>query len=189
MKIAVDIDGVLFDLVITFCEKFNERYDTTYQKSDVTNWEFFNDWNISEEQAFKIFYEIYENSEIVPLIDENSLKYMRELNLQHNVDIVSARSSHYRSHLIKALKSHNILKKIHYRELILVNHKPYDSKLILEYEIYVDDNPNLVEPIKKMKNKLLLLYDQPWNMDSKCEKNVFRVKTWKEVVEKINDVC
>ena len=35
-------------------------------------------------------------------------------------------------------------------------------------------------------NKILLLYDQPWNQRSKCEKNVFRVKTWNDVIEKIN---
>ena len=44
MRIAVDIDGVLLDLVITFCEIFNERYNTHYTKEDVSNWEFFNDW-------------------------------------------------------------------------------------------------------------------------------------------------
>ena len=62
MRIAVDIDGVLLDLVITFCEIFNERYNTHYTKEDVSNWEFFNDWNITEEEAFEIAQFLYKSA-------------------------------------------------------------------------------------------------------------------------------
>ena len=55
MKIAIDVDGVLLDLMTKFCEIFNERYNTRYSKSDVTNWEFFYEWNITEEECFQKF--------------------------------------------------------------------------------------------------------------------------------------
>ena len=45
MRIAIDIDGVLLDLMVSYCEIFNERHKTEYTKKDVKNWEFFRDWN------------------------------------------------------------------------------------------------------------------------------------------------
>ncbi|GAG95475.1 unnamed protein product, partial [marine sediment metagenome] len=66
--------------------------------------------------------------------------------------------------------------------------KPYDIKMKQNYDVYVDDNPNLVEPIKKLKNRNLLLFDQPWNQNSVCENNVYRVYNWEEVYKKIGEL-
>ena len=188
MKIAIDIDGVLLDIIITYCEIFNRRYSTSYQKKDITTWDFFNDLNMDEETFFKIFYEIYEDSRNVPFIDDDAPKIMKKLNERYDVDIVSARLPEYRSSILDKLDSHDVKEGIQYDELILLHHKPYDIKLKQNYDLYVDDNPNLVEPIKMMKNRTLLLFDQPWNQDSVCEDNVYRVYNWEEVQEKIFDL-
>ena len=188
MRIAIDIDGVLLDLMVSYCEIFNERHKTEYTKKDVKNWEFFRDWNIAEEESFEIFYELYENTMSVPFIDNRAPEYMKELNFSHDVYIVSAREPQYRSQIIKKLKSHDVKKKVQYVDLILLRHKPYDLKLSQRFDVYVDDNPNLVEPIKKKREGYLLLYDQPWNQNSVCIDNVIRVFNWQEVYEIINDL-
>jgi len=188
MKIAIDIDGVLLDIIIVYCEIYNKRYGTNYQKKDITKWDFFKDWNITEEEAFNIFYEIYADSMSVPFIDENAPKIMKRLNERYDVDIVSARLPEYRSSIVDKLNFHNIREGIQYTELILLHHKPYDIKLKQNYDIYIDDNPNLVEPIKKLKDRTLLLFDQPWNQDSICKNNVYRVYGWEGIVEKIYDL-
>jgi len=188
MKIAIDIDGVLLDIIVVYCEIYNERYGTNYQKKDVTRWDFFKVWNITEEAAFNIFYEIYADSMNVPFIDENAPKIMKRLFELYDVDIVSARLPEYRSSIVDKLNFHNIRQGIQYEELILLHHKPYDIKLKQNYDVYVDDNPNLVEPIKQLENRTLLLYDQPWNQESVCEKNVHRVYDWSDVHEKIREM-
>ena len=113
---------------------------------------------------------------------------MKKLNERYDLDIVSARLPEYRSSIINKLDSHDIVAGIQYTELILLHHRPYDIKLKQNYDLYVDDNPNLVEPIKKLKDRTLLLYDQPWNQDSVCEGNVHRVNDWKEVDKKIKEI-
>jgi 5'(3')-deoxyribonucleotidase len=187
MKIAIDIDGVLLDIIVRYCEIFNGRYGTNYQKSDVTKWDFFNDWNMDEETGFKIFFEIYGDSRNIPFIDEDAPKIMKKLHERYDLDIVSARVPEYRASITEKLVSHDIKEGIQYTELILLHHKPYDIKLKQNYDLYVDDNPNLVEPIKMMKNRTLLLFDQPWNQHSVCEDNVHRVHNWREVEKKIFD--
>lgn len=188
MKIAIDIDGVLLDIIVEYCEIFNKRYGTNHQKKDVTKWDFFKDWNVDEDTAFKIFYEIYANSMNVPFIDEDAPEIMKKLNEAYDVDIVSARIPEYRSSIKKKLDFHNIRENIQYSELILLHHRPYDIKLKQSYDLYVDDNPSLVEPIKKLKNRTLLLFDQPWNQDIICENNIYRVHNWKEVHQKIKEL-
>ena len=188
MKIAIDIDGVLLDIIVRYCEIYNKRYGTKYQKKDITNWEFFKDWNITEEKTFNIFYEIYADSMNVPFIDENAPKIMKKLHELYDVDIVSARLPEYRSSIVNKLNFHNVREGIQYTELILLHHKPYDIKIKQKYDLYIDDNPNLVEPMKQLKNRILLLYDQPWNQDSVCDKNVYRVYDWNEVYKKILEI-
>lgn len=188
MKIAIDIDGVLLDIIITYCEIYNRRYGTNYKKNDVVKWDFFADWNMDEETGFKIFYEIYADSHSIPFIDNDAPKIMKKLNESYDLDIVSARVPEYRPSIIDKLESHDIMGGIQYTELILLHHKPYDIKLKQNYDLYVDDNPNLVEPIKMMKNRTLLLFDQPWNQNSVCEDSVHRVYNWVDVEKKIFDL-
>jgi len=187
MKIAVDIDGVLLDIIVEYCKIFNIRYGTNYQKEDVTNWDFFKDWNIDEETAFNIFFEIYANTDDVPFIDDDAPSVLINLNKLYDVSIVSARLPRYHNQIVKKLKDHNIHKGKHYNEVILLHHHPSDIKLKEAFDIYIDDNPNLVEPIKKLNKRTLLLYDQPWNQDCICEKNVIRVYNWKDIEVKIKE--
>jgi uncharacterized HAD superfamily protein len=181
MKVAVDVDGVLLDLMVEYCEVFNEKYGTDYEKEDVAHWEFYHDWNISEEAAWEIFHRIYKNSHKIPFIDKNAHKVLKLLNKNHHVDIVSARTFKFKAELRKALKNHGIFKNFHYNSLVLVENKPYDVKLNLDYDIYIDDNPNLVYPIQKTLDKTLLLYSQPWNENSKTSENILRVENWEEI--------
>lgn len=181
MKIAIDIDGVLLDIIIPFCEKFNQKYNTEYRKKDVTNWDFYKEWNITEDEAFEFFYEIYENTMSVPFIDEKAPKFMNKLHKLHELYILSARASQYRTQIIEKLNSHNIKKDSHYNDIILVHHKPYDLKITQPFDIYIDDNPNLAKAIEKTDDKYLLLYNQPWNQKIKTTNNIIRVFNWKDI--------
>ncbi|MFX1495666.1 MAG: hypothetical protein ACFFBZ_15385 [Promethearchaeota archaeon] len=188
MRIAVDIDGVLLDIMVTYCKIFNKKNKTNYQKKDVKNWEFFRDWKISEQEAYEIFYEIYEDSTLVPFIDANAPSIMEKLNKIHEVFIVTARQPKYRIPILKKLISHNVRRNIQYQDLILLHPKPYDIKLRESFDIYIDDNPNLVDPIKRLKGRILLLYDQPWNQNVKIERNIRRVFNWNDIHQFITNL-
>jgi len=182
MKIAVDVDGVIFDLIGVFLNVFNRTYNSVYKKSDITQWEFYRDWGISESQVYKIFYQIYNNKFSIPLINEKIPDYLRIINKNHHVDILSARNHNFKSQLIQTLQKYNIIKGQSYEHIVLVNEKPYDLKLKFEYNLYIDDNPNLVGPIKKKKYTTLFLFDQHWNKDSICNKNIIRINHWREIL-------
>ena len=58
MKIAVDVDGVIFVLVNVLLNIFNHKHHTNYKKNDITQREFYKDWEISENQVYEFFYQI-----------------------------------------------------------------------------------------------------------------------------------
>lgn len=185
MKIAVDVDGVLLDIITPYINIYNQKFKSNFKKEDVQRWDFYIDWNLSEEEAFEIFYKIYNNAVSVSLIDNEAPVFLQKLNQDHQIDILSARTFKFKSQLREKLDTFNIKKGLHYQKLILVEAKPYDIKLQYNYDIYIDDNPHLVEKVKNKKKATLLLFDQPWNNDCICKDNVIRVKTWKEIYNKI----
>ncbi|MFX1480849.1 MAG: hypothetical protein ACFFCI_22415 [Promethearchaeota archaeon] len=181
----MDVDGVILDMVSKACEIYNKAYNTFYSKKDVKQWAFYKDWGISEKAMYKIFYEVYENSNLLPLIDNQAPIVLQKLNQKYQVDLVTARYSKYESKLLERLNTINILKDTHYNNLIHVEEKPSDAKLKLNYDILIDDNPNLATKINRFPNKTLLLYDQPWNRTIKMSKQVIRVYNWTQIKKEL----
>jgi hypothetical protein len=188
MKIAVDVDGVLLDLMERFCNVINREQKTKFSKDIITDWEFFHIFNITEKKAYEIFHILYEKSDDLPFIDAKAPFYLKNMKDRHSIDIVSARDGKFKKELQMKLKSHGIRKGSHYENLILVESKPYDIKLKLDYDLFIDDNPNLVEPISQNGDKYLLLYSQPWNQHISTANNVIRVETWDEIFESIKRI-
>ncbi|MFX1273623.1 MAG: hypothetical protein ACFFBP_13635 [Promethearchaeota archaeon] len=188
MKIAIDVVGVLLDNIEIFIKIYNETFKTQHVKEDIKRWDFYEELNLTAEEFITFFYKTMEHPEEIPFIDDDALIYMEKLNKMHEVHILSALDSKCRNSLEKQLELHDLKKDIHYKEMIVVPETPYDVKLTYEYHVYVDDNPNLVEPIKKLKDRFLLLFNQPWNQDSTCEHNVIRVYNWKEIFKIIQNI-
>jgi len=181
MKIAVDIDGVILDLIDKVCEIFNEPHGTTYTKNNIRRWEFFRDWNIPEKEIYEIFENAYERTMTIPIIDESIPHVLQKITNIYHVDLVTARTKTFEKLLVKRLNSLKIKRITHYRNLIYVEPKPYDLKLSLDYDIFIDDNPNFVKSIKNVSGKKLYLYNQPWNDIIKENRNVKRVYSWKQI--------
>lgn len=181
MRISVDIDGVLLDLVGQVCNIYNNNYNAHYSNKDVVQWEFFRDWNLSEEQIYDIFTLAYQNSAYISLVDNEIPYILKELNGKYHVDLVTARDKRYEIQLLNRLSTLNIKKGIQYENLIHVKTKPYNVKLGLNYDIYIDDNPYLTHYLEDHENKTLLLYDQPWNRDTIENIKYIRVNDWNQI--------
>ena len=181
MKIGVDIDGVILDLGSKVCEIFNSLYDTNYTKNDVKRWEFFRDWEVPEEIIYDIFDKAYQQSSTIALIDNDAPHILEKLHKVHDLDLVTARNKKFESHLVDRLNFLEIRKGVQYGDLIHVEPKPYDAKIALNYEILIDDNPNLIKPIIIFPKKRLLLFEQPWNRNLEEKENVKKVKNWKQI--------
>lgn len=189
MRIAIDVVGVILDNLETFIKMYNEAFNTNHKKGDIKHWDYYKELNLSTDEFFELIHKTFDFPRNIPFIDEDAPRYMKELNRAHDLCILSALSAEHKNSLIKCLEFYNIKEGIHYKKALIVPERPYAVKLDLDFEIYVDDNPHLVEPIKMLEGTHLLLFDQPWNRDVICEKNVFRVFNWKEIFDHIQGIC
>lgn len=177
--------GVLLDNFITFIQIYNEKYNTSYSKDDIKYWEFFKELDLTIEDFLNLFYKTFENPAKIPFMDAEAPMYMKKLNQMHEIYLLSALDLKYKEIMKKQLEFYHIVRSIHYKDMIIVPETPYDIKLSHYFKIYIDDNPHLVEPIKKLKDRYLLLYNQPWNQDSLCTDKVIRVSNWREIYQTI----
>lgn len=198
LKVAVDCDDVLLGCMQLFVTIFNDihrKFDEdgnqiTVDKKleDVTNWEFYKDWNVPESEIWFIFDKVNEAMFYIKPIDALAYKFMKKIKKKCKTDIVTARLKETRDSLVAKLYKHRIIEGITYDNLIIVNRRHKLAKLKLDYNIYIDDSPNLVDEMMNYDDKILLLYDRPWNRNVKLNRKTIRVKNWREVWKVISAI-
>ncbi|MFX1258515.1 MAG: hypothetical protein ACFFAN_11685, partial [Promethearchaeota archaeon] len=108
MKIAIDVVGVLLDNIVTFIKIYNDMFKTEYVKKDISHWEFFKELNLTTEEFLRLFYKTFDNPGAIPFIDNEAPNYMKRLNSEHDLYILSALDSKYRNSLKNQLEFKNI---------------------------------------------------------------------------------
>lgn len=178
MKIAVDLDGVVWNIMGVFLELYNKKYNKNIKYEDVIQWYFF------PQKRFKAVYpDTLKRIDEYPILDENINHYLFLLMGKHEVKILTHEDNSVEI-LKKKLKDIGIREGFEYLELIKQDTYNGD-KLSEEFDIYIDDCPLLVDRMKDYPDRILLLYDQPWNWYCENQDNVFRVMDWEEVMKMI----
>jgi len=144
---------------------------------DITKWNYF-EKHVYEYIFKKTWKRIYE----LELIEETIPYYLYLLNGKYEIDILT-KTGFSLSGMTKRLSQLNIRKGLEYNNII----KTTEKKIDFEYDVFIDDNPQMVEDMLTQEKKYLLLYDSPWNKSIDCSlyRNVFRVCNWNEILEKI----
>ena len=174
MRIAIDLDGVIWDFQSRFMNLYNQEYNENVRYEDVLRWDFYpkKRWERVYKRATKQPYKF-------SLIDIAIPIYMRILNLRHRVSILT-----HGNYPVLALK--DFLEKLgievgrEYNELI-IDHTG-TPKTEFDFDIFIDDNPNMINECMIRSQKFLLLYNHPWNKNSVLPKNVIRIYNWSDII-------
>lgn len=142
LTIALDLEGTIADVHGSYFEDFNKEHGTNYKPGNIEGWDFegieHSDINVGKyiEETMEKWKE--DHGEIKP-IEAGSDRYVREISDEHTIDIVTERLECDES-LRDWLESYGLEQERDYRKLIVTEDK---SQLKKEYDIYVDDNPNI----------------------------------------------
>ncbi len=178
MKIAVDVDGVLADVIVAWLDIYNADHHNSVRKEEVNHWDFFGSLKIDRMEFDRIFELAWKNWRAIPPCEERLDQRVKDLNKLGEVSIVTARSTTS----IPNVKAWLNDRMIFYNEMIVVDYGPLKSAL--DYDIFIDDSPLNAKNISK-SGKLVLLYDQPWNRDIEGE-GIVRVRGFLEAIAAIN---
>ncbi len=176
MKIALDVDGVLAD-VITPWIAFSNTIRQKISKHDITDWDFWKKFQIDRYDFYTELNSCWKNWLSIPPTEDNLSYVTKNLSNLGQVDIVTAREDKTNSFVKNWLNHHNIS----YDSYVSVVDGP--MKADLDYDVFIDDSP--LNAQKFLQNgKKLILYSQPWNHHIN-ENRIHRISSLSEAIKKI----
>ncbi len=187
MKIAIDIDEVILEFLESFLEFYNSKYGKNFKKEDFKSYVFEETLGGSHEEIVELIKEFGYNNKINFV--EDALESIKAISENHEVFIITARHPMFKQ------KTNDFFKK-HFGDIfneILYTGEAFEKQGItkadlcksLNIDFIIEDNYIFSSEYAKKGIKVLLL-NKPWNKDSKVFDNIFRVDSWKEILEKIN---
>ncbi|MDA8236047.1 MAG: hypothetical protein M0Z31_14885 [Clostridia bacterium] len=183
MKLGIDIDGVLADVLTTWLEHLNRHFEQNKVKEDIIHYQFEKVFGVSWEEMDRFFRNNQENllTNLSPV--EKAQETMEELIKEHNVFLIAARPEEYRSITEKWLTEHSIP----YHELIMTDFSDKsDYCLNRGVEVFVEDSLENALAIHACGIPVLL-FDAPYNRDP-LPKGIFRQHNWREIARTVQEL-
>jgi len=157
MRIALDVDGVLADVIQTWLI-YNNKIRKSITKNEITEWNFWEKFQINRFDFYKELSTCWKSWKEIPPTEEKLSTIINELSKFGTIDIVTARERSTDEFVKNWLKSQKII----YQNYVSVIDGP--KKALLDYDVFIDDSPlNATKIIDA--DKKILLYSQPWNLN------------------------
>jgi uncharacterized HAD superfamily protein len=180
MKIALDVDGVLADIILVWINEYNKKYGKSISKETIRHWDFWRELGVDKDEFYYQLSNCWSQWKEVPPMEKDIANAVNELHSVGTVDIVTARDHASTKYVINWLE-HNSIK---YNEYVAV--PDGRDKANLDYDVFIDDSPhNAVRMASRDRN--VLLYDQPWNK-SVDDTKIVRIKRLAEATEIISNL-
>lgn len=181
LDVEVDLDGVVWDIMNTFVEIYNEIYNENVKYEDIDDWYFF-----SQERFEKVYPLTLPRIMEYPMIDKDIASHLFVLNMDYNINILTKEQNPIEL-ITEKLKAIGIIKDRGYNSIRKIELS--DKKVNYPADVYIDDCPNMIKDMIDYPNRVLLLYDRPWNKKAQIKsKNVIRVYTWSKIFEHLNKI-
>lgn len=161
--------------MLLWCELVNKEFGTHVKMQDLDSWASWKKFSISKDDFYRILDESWENWEQIPPTEARIADKVAMVEKLGDVDIVTGRSRRTEY----AAKSWVENQNIRYRQFVRVD--GWRDKAILDYDIYIDDAPDLMPVVSGIPLRWAVLYDRPWNCNVRNMPKVFRVKKWREI--------
>jgi len=179
MKIALDVDGVLADVIQSWLN-YNNSIRQEISKQEISEWDFWKKFKINRYDFYAELSSCWKNWMSVPPTETNLSLTTKNLSKIGQVDIVTARERSTDSFVKNWLNHYDIS----YDNYVSVIDGP--MKANLDYDVFIDDSPLNALKIIEQKKKIIL-YSQPWNQHI-LEDQIHRVSNLSEAIEEINSV-
>ena len=162
MRIALDVDGVLADVIRAWLE-YSNGVRPRIAKSQITDWDFWRGFGIKRRDFYEELDRCWKDGwRSIPPTDGGIGRASGELGRLGRVDIVTARDPSTDPYVREWLDLHGIS----YRDYVSVPAGP--MKADLDYDVFIDDSP-LNAAAFLDRGRRVVLYTQPWNLSVAAE--------------------
>ena len=182
MKIAVDLDGVLAESMLVWCDLVNKEFGLRVKLEDLDSWASWTKLSISKDDFYRILDESWENWEEIPSTEPGISEKVEKIQTFGDIDIVTGRSRR----TVDAAKNWVHAHKIGYGHFVSV--AGWRDKVVLDYDVYIDDAPDLMPLVSNIPLRWAILYDRPWNRSVPSMPKVLRAKKWIEIPKLLGQI-
>ncbi|OLD33705.1 MAG: hypothetical protein AUI61_00155 [Thaumarchaeota archaeon 13_1_40CM_2_39_13_2] len=181
VKIALDVDGVLADVIQSWLS-YNNKLRATILKSDISEWDFWKRHNIDKFDFYKELSVCWKSWKDIPPTENEISSATKKLSKLGTVDIVTAREESTHNNVKNWLQFYGIT----FKNYIGVSEGL--EKARLDYDIFIDDSPINAKSMLEA-GKSVILYNQPWNLkfDDPRAKRIHKLKNAIPVIGRIID--
>ena len=191
MKIGIDLDSVVANIMTPLIDFHNKNYKTNLKLSDHTTFYIEKIWKCTEIEAINRIFEFYQSDfmdKIKPM--PGSLDSINYLSKIHELHIITSRP------YITDTITNRWVEKYFPNNFKTINHTNQggkkDSHKINKSEVvkrlgislFIEDHLDFAYDCATLNIKILLM-NMPWNQTKKLPKNIERVYSWKEIINKI----
>lgn len=172
----MDLDGVLADTMVTFCQILNRNRPGPLTVESFVRWKAWEIAGITKDEFFETLDEAWFSWETIPPTEEDLDFKVSELSKFGEVDIVTGRSQ------ATVASANSWLKKyqIHFNSFVRTQNST-TAKLSLNYDLYIDDSAELMALIASRLRSSGVLYLRPWNRNTAEMPRIFRVERWNQI--------
>ena len=186
-SLALDVDGVIIDLVPKICE-MNPQSGVC--KEDITEYGLSTVPQLSIDAFMKSYKDIWDlqksnwNKNIITPLDSNIPAIIYSLSANYEIYVVTASidpSSVYKW----LIKNNIIISRDHF-----ISCKA-EEKVNYNFDIYIDDYPEIAKKVAET-NKIAIVYKQPWNaifLRNNRNKNIIPVDDWNGINRILEDIA
>jgi 5'(3')-deoxyribonucleotidase len=175
LKIAVDLDGVLAESMLVWCQRANDEFGTRLRMEDIDSWSWWKRTSISKDDFYRILDESWDEWRRIPPTEPKIAEKVAGIEKFGDLDIVTGRSKR----TVEAARSWVDNQRVRYRQFVRV--LGWRDKILLDYDVYIDDAPDLMPLISQSPTGWGILYERPWNRSVSDMPKVLKAKRWRQV--------
>ncbi|MBO8168137.1 MAG: hypothetical protein H0Z35_02990 [Thermoanaerobacteraceae bacterium] len=180
MRIGVDIDGVINDILSICVDRLNTFFGANLTTDDITDYEFAQSYNVSREKIVEFF--IKEENNILREVQpqQEAAAVLGRLTARHEVILITARTAAQRLITEEWLKEHHIS----YDRLVTVGSNDKREACLREgIDILIEDRLENALMINSLGIPVLLM-DAPYNQ-GELPDGIVRVTGWQDIAAKL----
>jgi uncharacterized HAD superfamily protein len=191
MRIGIDFDDTVADSGIAIIEMHNKKHGTHFKKEDFKNYFFEETWGVPREERNKEIDEFFATDQLKNISPmAGSLKAIKTLKERgHGLYIITGRGNKDIEQTELWITNHfpDVFAGLHFSSPSRteeIPRKKSETCKELGIEIFIDDSLENAVDCSSIVERVFL-FDQPWNQELNLPKNIERVASWSEIVDRV----
>jgi len=190
MKIGIDLDEVLADFLPALIEYHDANYGTSLVREQFQSYRFWETWGGTREEAIQKVYDFHKTSYFKNMKAVlGSQEAVGILKRNNDLVVVTSRQDDVAEATRGWIAQHfpNVFSEVYFANHYSQNGSSITKKQICDsvgVDVLIEDSPEYALECLNPNRKILLL-DCPWNRSSELPQGIYRVNSWKDIIDSI----